>query len=267
MFGQLESWNFGYIFPLHFVSTAPKVLCVLRMQSLLPQCTEQWYAWVFLWGRFRKPSLETGCSLTISLMPAYNERPCAPQFGRESACMCLCLYKFDSVLVTLIGLSGPCVWMRVGLWARLASVGWRLSVHTVQQPVTPSPLFLSLSLSQGCSVVSASSCQWWTTAGRALTLAGIHKTAFLLIETSSTECWVLLSLIVSTLYPSLYLLCTPNGLIPWLGLCLNQWVSKNTQERTSCSCSLQTEEELTVCAIRNVFSFFPFPAWRALWKR
>lgn len=267
MFGQLESWNFGYIFPLHFVSTAPKVLCVLRMQSLLPQCTEQWYAWVFLWGRFRKPSLETGCSLTISLMPAYNERPCAPQFGRESACMCLCLYKFDSVLVTLIGLSGPCVWMR-GLWARLASVGWRLSVHTVQQPVTPSPLFLSLSLSQGCSVVSASSCQWWTTAGRALTLAGIHKTAFLLIETSSTECWVLLSLIVSTLYPSLYLLCTPNGLIPWLGLCLNQWVSKNTQERTSCSCSLQTEEELTVDrAIRNVFSFFPFPAWRALWKR
>lgn len=147
MFGQLESWNFGYIFPLHFVSTAPKVLCVLRMQSLLPQCTEQWYAWVFLWGRFRKPSLETGCSLTISLMPAYNERPCAPQFGRLSACVHLCLYKFDSVPVTLIGLSGPCVWVHVGSWARLASVGWRLSVHTVQQPVTPSPLFLSLALS------------------------------------------------------------------------------------------------------------------------
>lgn len=160
MFGQLESWNFGYIFPLHFVSTAPKALCVLRMQSLLPQCTEQWYAWVFLWGRFRKPSLEAGCSLTISLMPAYNERPCAPQFGRLSACVCLCLYKFEFCscytdrALRLVNNSikfrfnlDPCVWMRVGLWARLASVGWRLSVHTVQQPVTPSPLFLSLSRS------------------------------------------------------------------------------------------------------------------------
>lgn len=107
MFGQLESWNFGYIFPLHFVSTAPKVLCVLRMQSLLPQCTEQWYAWAFLWGRFRKPSLEAGCSLTISLMPAYNERPCAPQFGRLSVCVCVCVYiSLNSVLVMLIGLSG-----------------------------------------------------------------------------------------------------------------------------------------------------------------
>lgn len=30
-------------------------------------------------------------------MPAYNERPCAPQFGRLSACVCvcLCLYQFE----------------------------------------------------------------------------------------------------------------------------------------------------------------------------
>lgn len=35
-------------FPLHFVRAAPKVSCVLRMQSLWPQCTEQWYARVFV---------------------------------------------------------------------------------------------------------------------------------------------------------------------------------------------------------------------------
>lgn len=151
--------------------------------------------------------------------------------------------------------------MCVGLWARLASIGWRLSVHTVQQPVTPSPLFLSLSLSQGCSVVSATSCQWWTTAGRALTLAGIHKTAFLLIETSSTECWVLLSLIVSTLYPSLYLLCTPNGLIPSLGLCLNQWVSvpkiHRSEHRVCVVCKQRKNWQLIVQS-ETCWAFFPF---------
>lgn len=140
--------------------------------------------------------------------------------------------------------------------------------HTVQQPVTPSPLFLSLSLSQGCSVVSASSCQWWTTAGRALTLAGIHKTAFLLTETSSTECWVLLSLIVSTLYPSLYLLCTPNGLIPWLGLCLNQWVYvpkiHRSEHRVRVVCKQRGRTESWSCNQKRVgffflFFFFPFP--------
>lgn len=122
---------------------------------------------------------------------------------------------------------------------------------------------LSLSLSQGCSVVSASSCQWWTTAGRPLTLAGIHKTAFLLIETSSTECWVLLSLIVSTLYPSLYLLCTPNGLIPWLGLCLNQWVSvpkiHRSEHRVRVVCKQRKNWQLIVQSETIFsFSFFPF---------
>lgn len=85
--------------------------------------------------------------------------------------------------------------------------------------------FTSFFLSQGCSVVSANSCQWWTTAGPALTLAGIHETAFLLSETSSTECWVPLSPIVSStlsffLYPTHW-----RASLDLVGLCLNQWAS------------------------------------------
>lgn len=46
---QFETLSLWETFsPHHFAHAALKVFGVLRMQSLLPQCTEQWYAWVFL---------------------------------------------------------------------------------------------------------------------------------------------------------------------------------------------------------------------------
>ena len=120
------------------------------MQSLLPQRTEQWYAWVFLWGRFRKPSLEAARSFTISLMPAYNEYPCVRQFGRVCVCVCVnsCFCYTDSVLRlvsnSIMLNSRVCLLLCELVW----SLGWHVSVcpDIVQQPVTASPPSLSLSL-------------------------------------------------------------------------------------------------------------------------
>lgn len=139
----------------------------------------------------------------------------------------------------------------------------KASHSSLQQPHLFS---IFLCLSQGCSVVSARSCQWWTTAGPALTLAGIHETAFLLTETSSTECWVLLSLIVSRtfffFYPS-SLNYTPQRL-DLVGLCLNQWAltEKNKWEWT---CANRTRDA-PVAKSRAQHRDWTF-LWYAEWKR
>lgn len=164
------------------------------MQSLLQQLTEQWYAWVFLWGRFRKPSLGAGRGFTISLMPASNECPCVSEFGRLRAWLNSVFCYSDVALrlvcnsLTLVLICSELVW-----GDRLTCAG----LNVVQHPVTASTSSVFFPPSQGCYVVHASSCQWWTTVGPALILAGVHEAAFLLTETSSAECWVLLSLIVS----------------------------------------------------------------------
>lgn len=114
---------------LHFAWTPLKVFGVQRMQSLLQQHTEQWYAWVFLWGRFRKPSLEAGRGFTISLMPASNECPCVSEFGRLRAWL-------NSVFVSLIGLSGwsPTLVLILKLSEK---TGWHVQgPNVVQHPVT-----------------------------------------------------------------------------------------------------------------------------------
>lgn len=245
------------------------------MWSLLPQCTEQWYAWVFLWGRFKKPSLEAGRCFTISLMLGYNECPCVPQIGGP-VCECEFCFCYTDRLLRLASNSiilsfwSVCLYVccRVSLPER---VGWHVSVcpDAVQQPVTASPFSFSLSLSQGCSVVSASSCQWWTTAGQALTLAGIHRTAFLLTETSSTECWVLLSPIVSTLHSSFFSLTYAPNNLSWLSWTLPESMSthsQNKQEWTLCSAVCKQNEKCTATrksALSAETWLFP---WRALWK-
>lgn len=49
--------------------------------SLLQLAAALWYAWGFLWGRFRKASLEAGHSHTISLMPT-----CRPLMNTPCVC-------------------------------------------------------------------------------------------------------------------------------------------------------------------------------------
>lgn len=156
----------GNIDSSHFTYATPTLFGLLRMPSLLHQCTEQWHAWVFLWGRFRKPSLEAGCSITISLMPAYNEYPCVRQFGKLSVRWpCDCFRYTDRVLrfvrnsIILWAYSGLCVCL--GLCCRVSlceRVGWHVSVcpDIVQQPVTASPLALSCTP----SLSGLFCCQW-----------------------------------------------------------------------------------------------------------
>lgn len=194
------------LFCLHFAHKAPKVSRECSLYCLSAQSSGMHES--FCEADLEKPSLEAGHSFTISLMPACNECPCVYLNLADGVYV-------NSVLVTPVGLSGwtvtlsysgsvlLCVFVHVCYCVSSPERLVRICPNIVQQPLAASPLFLFLSPSfpsQGCSVVSASSCQWWTTAGPALTLAGIHETAFLLTETSSTECWVLLSLIVSTLF-------------------------------------------------------------------